>query len=490
MWKPTHAAVGVASSLVVPDNTTSPSEFYETNTGMRALGVGLIGTQLDSIALDPAEGAALESRLNYMSILVGALATLICLPVLWVVECRKAELESLVALARVQACTDDAKTQRQDRMNSLVHVQGANARALARVADDQFNVAFDSGCIKLRVKVEVFQLVQSEQREKPGDGTETVTAYSYTEQWSSSWHDSICFDEASRRGVNKKPYGLQLGVTEHLCSHVEYGDGFVLPDCLLKKCTHYEAADVAAEKIGPSIFLSKSKWRFVRLKDGYYFHGRNRNAPAIGDARVSFELVLDGPATVLALQVESKAESKATFLPYRLVRTFCHSMSDEEKSKALRAAAEKTLSQLKAESGGLFAPAQAPEIYHIFGSSMTLDECLQAIRATAESATGPTSKVRLVCWASMFVGIYAMLYPFTAKIMVLPWIGAGLARLGGAMLGVLSLAATVLVATLSVVSAYMLYHPILAAKYGLGASLVLVGAVILANHALAEFASP
>mmetsp|Transcript_63853 Transcript_63853/g.160939 ORF Transcript_63853/g.160939 Transcript_63853/m.160939 type:complete len:562 (+) Transcript_63853:70-1755(+) len=415
-------------------------------------------------------------------------------PILWFNESRAAQMESLIAYAKSDVRTADGKKACAENLNWLVHIEGAGMHGAAPVADRQFDVSFDSGCIRLRSSVEVYQVIehkQKEEGEKMNWGNENATTFTYTEEWSSIWHDSQAYAAVAQRGRNVKPTGLVLGSETRSCGRVELGGGFVLSEALVEQCSGFQPA---AQKLGEKVRLKRAGLRFNKTaQSGYYFHGRHESSPQIGDARVSFHYIPDGPATVMALQADKADDARATFLPYRAIaRPVFSSLSEVDEKKALLVQAQKSAAELADEAGctgclsclccacnlvvRCCSAFLTPEICHIFDGSMDQHACFKEIELQS-SATKWCC--RLVGWLMMFIGLYALFSPLLTLITAIPFLGPLLAKLGGWLIWLLCLFTTLVIATLIVMLAYLFYHPLLAFLYGLAVTAMVLGPIVV-----------
>jgi len=426
---------------------------------------------------------------------VGLVLIFFSIPVLWFNESRSARMESLLSWAVSQCRTVAGSSPEKANRDWLVHVQGEHMKTAAPTRDRQFDVSFEQDCLRLRSTVEVFQIIQhtkSEEKEKFGGGKETVTTYSYTTEWSSTWHDSSGYQDRSR--VNRRPPGLELGPSSQTCGRVEYGEAFVLTEELVTQCCEWRSA---APRLGDAVRLQSGNKAFHRSGDDFFYSrydgNKAREQPVPGDARVKFEYVPDGPATVLALQVAHDGQQRDAFLPYRLIsRAWC-GWGEEQEKAALRKLGAKPRSELAAEAqcgtGCLwclccacnlvnmcFASLLVPEVYHLFAGSHSSDECFRRIRSTSKLMTWG---LRALGWVMMFIGLYSLFAPFLTFIKVIPWLGPILSSLGGWLIWFICLVGTLAVATVIICLAYLFYHPLLALLYGAIAAAIVVVPLVL-----------
>jgi len=472
-----------AQSAAVEDKKSHPGIVHAHGGVVHAHG-GLLqthgGHSIQATSAKRAQSGGFLARLkeSFVAVLIGCLLLVFSLPVLWFNESRNAKAESVISRGESQARSVPGKTVNAENRGRLIHVQGGHMHGAAPVTDPHFNVCFESKCIRLRRTVEVFQVIQQEhqtEREKAGGGKETVTGYSYTEEWSSVWHDSSGYADESRR-VNWRPDDLKLGVYSQNCPRVEFGSGFLLTDGLIAQCTNFSPA---VDHLGPVVTFAPSGLKFSRgMDDRFYFRRQgsaNMGYPAVGDVRVFFEHVPDGPGTVLALQVDVPGEVRDTFLPYRLIKLGWCGMREEEEREALLRQGEKSSMDLAEEaacSGPLAwmccpcnillrctAGLLTPEIYHLFDGFRDSGECFQIIRGRNKTLSWAG---RIGGWLMMFFGLYLIFSPLLTLITALPYVGPTLASFGGGLIWILCGVTTALLTALIVALAYLAYHPAMA----------------------------
>lgn len=442
------------------------------------------------------ESQSFVSRMgnSFMNFVLGCILIIFSFPMLWFNESRNAKMESLIGRGEMQCRTVSGKEAKSENRDWLVHLQGEGMRSAGPVGDPQFKVTLGENCVRLRTVVEVYQHIQHEEkreREKLGGGTETITKYTYSQEWSSVWHDSRSFKDLSK--VNSKPPNLQLGEVTKNCTRVECGDAFLLSDELISQCTDFACA---SERLGERVQADGAT--FIRRGRSYCCPvdgDQERNSPRVGDGRAKFEFVPDGPISLLALQVESSGEARDSFLPYRLIsQKWCGLMSDEEEKAALRKRAEISPADLAKEaqmgSGCLWCLCCAcnlvqlccsgmlrPEIYRLYPGSLSKSECFERLQSETKLLLWV---LRLLGWVMLFIGLYSLFSPILTFIKVVPFLGPTLSTLGGWLIWILCLVFTLAIASIVVCLAYLFYRPLWALFYGLGAAaIVAIPLVIL-----------
>lgn len=182
-------------------------------------------------------------------------------------------------------------TDRVDPANQgrLIHVSGV-VRPLAPLAEPDFGWTLSA--LGLRREVEMYQWHErreSRERKTLGGGTETVTEYRYEAKWSDSAIDSSSF--------------------EHPATHPNPG---ALP--FASRRQPVERAGLGAFELGPALVERFDAWEgfappddvappegFRRTGEGYY-RGKDPDRPEVGDVRIRFERVPEGPYSIIGQQ--------------------------------------------------------------------------------------------------------------------------------------------------------------------------------------------
>lgn len=421
---------------------------------------------------------------------------------LWVNERRAAQLETLLALGEAEAET--IRTKGVDLSlydGTLVHLSSESVKGLEPLRDARFlSVQMPIGCIKIRTTVEVYQW-QEEQKQvttknKVGGGTTTIQTYDYHKAWCSSYVDSSCFEEShlhqNRHKVNKLEPGTQTTVS----GLVKYGEPYRLQSDLVRQLNNFQDA----EKLVGSTLQFQS-YVFTRQDDGRYHYPGNRtmSEPDIGDCRAKVEYVLDGPASILALQLADKSGNR-TFGPYRTVsRGLCARRAEEELKQRRMAAAEKEPDDIYKEDKCLdfgpfcclcaccnlitfcFATALPPQIYTVWPSERTKAECFDSERAWAGVKQW---SVRLLAWLCLWIGFNMLFEPLSVLLDIVPFLGPYLGSGVSWMIGAFTLLITMALASLIVSIAYLTYRPLIGVLY-----LAATFGVVLFIHALGQYGS-
>jgi hypothetical protein len=143
---------------------------------------------------------------------------------------------------------------------------------------------------------------KSQSRTKLGGGKETVTTYTYRQAWSPSLIDSSSFKHSEG---HENPGALPVASQSWTAEKVTLG-AFTLAEAqvgLLDKSEDFSADEKAAAALSPDM-----KER-AKLASGGYYLGRDPGAPAIGDTKVSFQIVPPATVSIVARQIGSTFEA-------------------------------------------------------------------------------------------------------------------------------------------------------------------------------------
>jgi hypothetical protein len=142
---------------------------------------------------------------------------------------------------------------------------------------------------------------KSETRKKLGGGEETVTTYEYKKDWSSSPVDSSSFQVPAE---HENPGEFPLPSETFVADPVRLGAFTLSEEQLgqLDEATDLPVGDAAAESLPEGMEATVDK--------GAFYMGENPAVPAVGDVRISFQVVNPSQASVVAVQ------SGSSFAPY------------------------------------------------------------------------------------------------------------------------------------------------------------------------------
>lgn len=189
----------------------------------------------------------------------------------------------------------------------MIHASGyADTKDI--LTDGQFGISVNA--VKLIRSTEFYQWVEHSStttKDKVGGGQETVTTYTYSKEWVGSPVNSSSFEDPEYKGINNDVL-LNLEDKNWQAQNVSFG-AYRLPEGLVSQmnkrvsCTvdlepevvdqyeadFHKAFDVAADK------------NFVHAQGNTIYLGVNPNNPTVGDVRVSYEKVLPGDVSILAV---------------------------------------------------------------------------------------------------------------------------------------------------------------------------------------------
>jgi hypothetical protein len=176
----------------------------------------------------------------------------------------------------------------------LVHMSG-QATTSQTLADPEFAVSVSA--LRLRRTVEMYQWKEDEKSEtknKIGGGTETVKTYSYVKTWDDDLIDSGRFrHEDGHENPGAKPFSNQDWSAEP----VKLG-GFRLSSDQVSRLDRFEPLSPDPKAVLPAATAAR-----VKVTGSQYYAGKDPNVPAIGDARVTFQVARPAEISVVALQV-------------------------------------------------------------------------------------------------------------------------------------------------------------------------------------------
>lgn len=174
----------------------------------------------------------------------------------------------------------------------LVHLTGETTTT-APLVDALFGVS--ATAVKLVREVEMYQWVEevhSETRDKVGGGSETVKRYSYDKKWRREPVDSGGFKVTAGHQNPAMPHRSATLLAED----VSLG-AFALPTFLVSQIGGGETLELASLDEASEEIRSRAQ-----LHEGGIYLGRSPSLPAIGDLRVRFREVPNGPLSVVARQ--------------------------------------------------------------------------------------------------------------------------------------------------------------------------------------------
>ena len=199
----------------------------------------------------------------------------------------------------------------------LIHAS-AFADTKDTLTDDMFGVR--EVAIRLDRKVEYYQWVEHSQRkkrDKVGGGEETITTYTYEQEWVKKPVNSSNFKESRYRNANRVL--SQVEERNEMAQHVTFG-AYTLPESFVASISGSEPVEVRMTEeqrftwnerlhmLRPKVNTETS---LVHTSANTAYLGLSPNSPQIGDVRVTFTKVPPADISLIA-QVDG-----STFKAYR-----------------------------------------------------------------------------------------------------------------------------------------------------------------------------
>lgn len=236
-------------------------------------------------------------------IVFGGILFVVAFPVLWWNEGRS--VHTAQGLAEGEKIAVDVSADKVDPANEgrLVHTSG-RAEGRDVVKDETFAVTAP-GLIKLQREVELYQWIEKKTEkteQKTGGSEQTTTTYSYSTGWDDKVHSSSNF---------KKKDGHENPPPAYSRAYFTSGNAtlgaFRLPELLLSSWGDFKPHPVPSMESLPEAIRPKAT-----VREGWLYIGGNPDSPKVGDARVKFESIPPGDASVLARQVKDTFEAYTT----------------------------------------------------------------------------------------------------------------------------------------------------------------------------------
>lgn len=226
-------------------------------------------------------------------ILFGILLFLVAFPVLFLNEGRAVNTSKALAEGAAAVVSINASDASAAKDGALVHLS-AEATTDETLRDPVFGAA--AKALALHRKVEMFQWVESSNTrtaEKLGGTEETVTTYTYAREWSKTHQDSNRFQET--RG-HENPPSLPYSNERFAAKTVRVG-AFNLSEALknqLSGAVSLPAQEAMLEAL-PAELRSRAK-----ISAEAIYIGENPSSPAIGDLKISFQVIKPSTVSVIA----------------------------------------------------------------------------------------------------------------------------------------------------------------------------------------------
>jgi hypothetical protein len=249
-------------------------------------------------------GQSWFSRLfeSIKSVLLGIVLFVVAFPVLFWNEGRAVRTAKSLAEGASVVVSVPADAVNPANEGKLVHLTGV-ATTTETLSDPEFGIS--APAIKLKRQVEMYQWEEqkkSQSRKKLGGGTETVTTYNYRQAWSSSLIDSNAF---RHREGHENPGAMPVASQAWTAQQVTLG-AFTLAGAQVSALSNFEAYpadESSAAALAPDM---KEK---AKLASGGYYLGKDPAAPAIGDTKVSFQIVRPATVSIVARQISNTFEA-------------------------------------------------------------------------------------------------------------------------------------------------------------------------------------
>jgi hypothetical protein len=185
---------------------------------------------------------------------------------------------------------------------SLVHVSGIAAAGSA-LTDNAFGVS--APVLGLRRRVEMFQWREKKQRkeEKLGGGsTREVVTYRYETAWLDDAIDSSDFREPE---AHANPGALPFSSESHRAEQIRIG-GFLLSSSAASEIGGWRQLPADQVQLPPNLAAS------FRATDKWLTTSSDPSSPQVGDVRVRFDVIPEGPVSIVARQQDGVLTEHAT----------------------------------------------------------------------------------------------------------------------------------------------------------------------------------
>jgi hypothetical protein len=226
----------------------------------------------------------------------------------------------------------------------LVHAYGF-ADTQDTLADDTFGVS--ERAIALVRKVEFYQYEErkkTEKKDKVGGGEETITTYTYVQNWVSSPIPSDGFADPDYKGKNTVLDNLDAKVKSQTqyASNVTFG-AYKLPSFIVRSIRGSVPVDV---RTGNNEILAKLGLKIgnqVQIQGNVVYFGKSSSNPQIGDVRVTLAKVIPADISIIAKVIGSTFEE---YIAPGTGRTFSAVEMGTVGAEAMFASARKSNSML------------------------------------------------------------------------------------------------------------------------------------------------
>jgi hypothetical protein len=285
----------------------------------------------------------------------------------------------------------------------LIHVTG-NTTTNSTPSDSMF--AISAPGVRLVRKAEMYQwkeTAKSETTDKVGGGQETVTTYSYSKEWSDEPIVSSNFKQPS--GHDNPP--MEIRGQQFQVEDVKLG-AFTLSPSVISMLGGEKALPISPDQAA-AIDAAYQGNKRVTVADNRIYLGFNSSSPAIGDYRISYEIVPTGATSIVGKQENGGFGAYQTEAGDALLMVVAGTVSAEQ----------------------MFADAQSAN-------------------------TMITWILRLVGLIVMIIGFAMMMAPLSVVAAFIPFLG----RLVGTGTGIIAFVLGIVVTTITIAVAWFWYRPI------------------------------
>ncbi|MBC8355687.1 MAG: TMEM43 family protein [Planctomycetes bacterium] len=240
-------------------------------------------------------------------VLCGFVLFAVSFPILFMNEGRA--VKTAKALEEGESAVVEASIEAVDSANEgkFVHLVG-RATTDAVLEDDLFGVSVNS--IRLTRHVETLQWQEKQEREtrkKLGGGTETVTTYSYVQEWFPKLINSSRFHEAT---THQNPTDIPFQQLTKETSDVFVG-AHRLPKSLIQQITTTEPIEVELEHVQKEWAEGLRSYTDADSNlNGFYWSRSSDTDSKIGDVRILFAATRPTEVSIMAQQ------TRDTFTPF------------------------------------------------------------------------------------------------------------------------------------------------------------------------------
>jgi len=268
------------------------------------------GQDLEQGAINSTENQSWFSKLGdaLAGVCIGLILFFGAMPFLWWNEGRAIDMYNALDSGRELYVPITPDTVNATNEGKLVYITGM-VLPTENITDVDFGVE-TADKIKLNRNVEIYQWKESKKTEKSkkvGGGTETITQYSYTKQWSTSLINSNRFQRTGYNNPSFMPYESKAFYSDLIIGNFSFPN--VLADEMAAYSPLYQNYHVTTL---PSYNSLAQDMNELVDKSGFYF---SRSPPnpydaSLGDTRITYQTAEGGQVSILAQQ------SGNTFVPW------------------------------------------------------------------------------------------------------------------------------------------------------------------------------